>query len=342
MLLDNDAFGVARLTKLVNDIKFAPSRIEELKLFETDFIDTATVGIDLEGGGQIKLVPPTPRGGPGTILAAKKPDALVVLNVPHFEINDSILATEVQDKRQAGTEAELQTVAMAIAKKLKTARQSLSMTEEHARMGALKGVVSYADGSELDLFSTLGVTPAAPVFFDFAGNYERDGALRRICAGIVRRGTDALGGLPNKGFHAFCGDDFFDDLLTSHEVRATYAGWSESRILREGYVDSGRGSFGVFEFGGIVFENYRGTAGTTGFIGSDDCHIFPVGVPGLFTSTYAPADYVDTVNTIAERVYARQTPWRNAKGVSLDTQMNALQLCTRPQVLVTAHRGAAE
>lgn len=159
-----------------------------------------------------------------------------------------------------------------------------------------------------------------------------------------QRITDLLGGVSMTGLHAFVGDDFFDDLLTHPEVRETYKGMNEAKILRDGYVGPNRSSaysFGIFEFGGIVFENYRGAVGTTSFIGSDECHIFPVGVSGLFQTRYAPADYMETVNTIGKRLYTKQTPWPNDKGTALDVQMNALSYATRPKVLIGGVRGTA-
>jgi hypothetical protein len=151
--------------------------------------------------------------------------------------------------------------------------------------------------------------------------------------------SDILGGVPFTGIHSFVGDDFFDDLLSHPEVRETFKGWSEAQILREGYIGPNRSSYGIFEFGGIVWENYRGgiIEGKT-FIESDKANFFPTGVPGLFKTAFAPADYIDTVNTIGQRLYTKQYRMQNDKGINLDTQMNALQYCTRPKVLLRGKR----
>ena len=52
-----------------------------------------------------------------------------------------------------------------IAEKWIDMTRSMAATEEFSRMGAVKGVVTYADGSELDLFTEFGVTPEAEVDF---------------------------------------------------------------------------------------------------------------------------------------------------------------------------------
>ena len=96
------------------------------------------------------------------------------------------------------------------------------------------------------------------------------------------------------------------------------------------------GVYGSFEFGGITWANYRG--GQNVGIDTDKCHLFPMGVPGLFRTVYGPADYIETVNTPGQRLYGKQWEMQNGKGVNLEFQMNALHYCTRPRVLIPAKR----
>jgi hypothetical protein len=58
------------------------------------------------------------------------------------------------------------------------------------------------------------------------------------------------------------------------------------------------------------------------------------GVPDLFITRFAPADYVETVNTIGLPRYAKQIPMRNGKGIELEVQTNPINLCTQPGVLL--------
>ena len=48
----------------------------------------------------------------------------------------------------------------------------------------------------------------------------------------------------------------------------------------------------AFEYGGIVFEEYRGRVGTVDFTDASKAYFFPVGVPGLFRQYNAPADFL--------------------------------------------------
>jgi hypothetical protein len=335
-IFNSAAFSVTRLSQVVNELKFAPGRIGELGLFEGNSVDTTSIAVE-KNGDILSLVPPTPRGAPGTTVDKAKRD-LRSLIVPHFELNAAIYAEEVQNVRASGQEQALESVVQKVAQHQQQLVRSMAVTEEHARMGAVQGVVTYADSSTLNLFTEFSVTQETEIDFDLDNATPAEGVLRKKCAGIVRQVSDILGGVPFSGLHAFCGDNFFDDLLAHKEVRETFKGYNQAQILRDGYIGPNRSTYGIFEFGGIVFENYRGAVGSTSFINTDKCHIFPLGVPGLFRTVYAPADYEETVNTMGQRLYSRTWPMPNGKGRHIDVQMNALQYCSRPKALIKGKR----
>ncbi|MEW6016693.1 MAG: major capsid protein [Pseudomonadota bacterium] len=335
-IFNNDAFSVVNLTDALNDIAFVPGRLAEAGLFGVPTgITTATAAIERKGSTLV-LVPPTPRGAPGTTIADNKDRQLIDIRVPHFEINDAVMAEEVQGVRAFGSETELETVQGKIVEKGAVHSQSLAATTEYSQLGAVKGIVTYADGSQLNLYTTFDIPVPATVEFDPAAlkAAKDEGAFRKWCAAVVRSITDQLGGLPWSGkIRVLCGDNFFDYVLGLPEVRETYQGWNEAKILREGYIEPSGKSYGAFEFGGMVFENYRGQVGETKFVDPDLAHAYPEGVPGFFRTYHAPADYVETVNTRGVRLYAKQYPMPNGKGVNFDVQMNELNICTRPGAL---------
>lgn len=334
-IFNNDAFSVTNLTDVINELTFKPGRIGELGLFSAAGVDTTTIAIEKKGD-LLTIVPPTPRGGPGTTIGKEKRD-LRSLIIPHFEINDAVYAEEVQNVRAFGEQRALESVATKVGQRQQTHSINFSVTEEVARLGAVQGVVTYQDGSTLNLFSEFGVAQLPSINFALAT--AADGELREKCSKVVRSISDVLGGVPFTGIHAFCGDDFFDALLKNPEVRETYQGWNAAQILREGYLGPNRSTYGIFEFGGIVFENYRGAKNAASEVAANGVSLFPTGVPGLFKTAYAPADYIETVNTIGQRLYTKQYKMANDKGVHLDTQMNALQYCTRPKTLLKGTLG---
>jgi Phage major capsid protein E len=337
-------FSVVNLTDGINKLAFVPSRTGEMGLFKPSGVTTLSIAIEQKENVLI-LVPPTPRGGPGTTVE-KKRRSMLDIRVPHFEIDDTIMADEVQGVRafvpgmvgDTSLAAQIETVEEKVYERGADHSQSMEATSEYSRIGAIKGLVTYADGSTLDLFKTFNVQQQAEINFDLDNVNAADGALRKRCAGVIRQMGNELGAVPFTGAWAFCGDNYFDDLLGNKEVRDTFKNWTQAQILRDGYVGPNRSSWGMFEFGGIVWENYRGTVNGTDYVNTDKCHLFPIGAPGVFRTYWAPADYNETVNTIGRRLYAKLIPMRNDKGVEYEVQMNELNICTRPRTLIQGKR----
>lgn len=334
-VFSQDAFSVISLTDAINKPKFQPGRVGQLGLFRESGVSTTTIMVE-ERDGVLSLIPPTPRGAPGTTLDKAKRKGIPVA-VPHFQVDDAVMAEEVQGVRAFGSETAVEMVMDKVADRMLTHRSSLEVTKEYARVGAVIGVITYSDSSTLDIFNLFGVSQDAEIDFDLDNANPADGVLRKKCASVIRAVSKNLDGVPFSGLHALCGDAFFDDLLAHKEVRATFLNNPAAAQLRAAYVANGQ-SYGMFDFGGITWENYRGYVGATDFVNTDKCHIFPTGVPNLFCTYNAPADYMETVNTVGRPFYAKQFPMPNDKGVNLEVQMNSLQLCTRPKALIKGKR----
>ncbi|UEQ13635.1 major capsid protein [Xanthomonas phaseoli] len=334
----SDAFSVISLTDAINNVPFIPGRAGQVAGWEEEGVPTTSILVE-EDGGELRLVDPTPRGGPGQTFAPEKRKARSLV-VPHYQVDDFIAADSVQNIRAFGQANQLESVQERVTARLRQHVQwKLDPTLEFQRVGAIKGLIVNAGGTVLyDLFNEFGVAQEAEVDFDLDNANPGSGALRRKVAGVVRKIADGLGGVPVGAIHAFCGDAFFDDLLSHPEVRESYTGTPMAQVLREGYVTPAGTVYGVFEFGGIIWENYRGKVGNTAFVDPDKCHIFPIGTPGLWRTVYAPADYEETVNTIGLPRYAKQYPTPNGKGRALEAQMNALSYCTRPKTLIKGKR----
>jgi hypothetical protein len=336
-IFKSDPFTVFSLTDAINQVPFVPGHVGRLGLFRARSVNTLSIGIE-EKNGILTLVAPTPRGGPGQTIDKSKRN-LRMLAVPHFQIDDAIMADEVQGVRAFGSETELETVMGKVDERMVQHSQSFDATEEYHRVGAIKGIVTYADGTTLNLFNAFDVTQENEIDFDLDNATPADGILRKKCAAVYRTIASNLDGVPFGGVRALCGDAFFDDLIAHKEVRETYLAQTEASDLRRGYVDSGQsGVFGTFVFGDIIWENYRGSVGGQAFVNTDKCHLFPTGAPGLFESVYAPADYIETVNTMGKRLYMNQFPMSNNKGIDIEVQSNALQYCKRPKTLMLGKR----
>lgn len=328
----SDAFGTVPLTLAINNLKFVPGYISSKGLFAESSISTTAFVIE-EKNNILSLVPPTPRGGVG-ITMDKTRRNLRMLLVPHFEINDAIMAEEVQGVRPFGQEDGTEVVMTKVAERMQLAGQSLEYTQEFSRVGAIKGVITYSNGTKLDLFNEYGIPVPSNIDMNLDST-ANDGSLRLKCATIMRTMGANLDGQPFSGVEAICGDQFFDALIKNAEVRATYVAAMQGAELRTQYISVGQ-TWGSFIFGGIEWTNYRGYALGAPMVEPTMAYLYPLGVPNLFSTVFSPADYIETVNTMGKPRYVKQYTMQNDKGIHMDVQMNTLNICTRPLALMRA------
>ncbi|HEY8948454.1 MAG TPA: major capsid protein [Rhizomicrobium sp.] len=337
-IFNTEPFKVVQLADAINKLEFVPGRIAEGGIFDSDGVNTVDIAIE-EKTQMITLIPRTPRGAPGTTVGRTN-RTLRKLGIPHHQVDDAIWADAVQGCRDFGTEEGVMDFMALVNERAGEHSQNFAVTEEYSQLGAIKGTIAYADGGTLNLFTEFNVNQLAEIDFDLDNANPADGVLRKKCAGVIRSIAAEAKGLPWSGTaRAFCGDNFFDDLLAHKEVRDTFKNWPEAQILREGYIEPNGKSYGAFEFGGIVWENYRGAVGNTPMVDTDKCHIFPIAAPGIFFRTrYAPADYIETVNKKGQRLYVKGMTMRNDKGYDLEIQTNPIHYCRLPRVLIQGKR----
>lgn len=332
-IFSNSAFSLTSLTDAINKVPFVPGRLGQLGIFDESGVSTTSVMIE-EREGSLSLIETSPRGAPATQNLHNKRKARSLV-VPHIALEDTVLADEVQNVRAFGTENALEGVQNVVNLRLAEMARKHDATLEHLRIGAIKGQVLDADGTSVlyDLFGEFGVTQHTEIDFDLDNATPAKGAVRKKCHDVVRKVEDELGAAPYTYVHAFCSATFFDDLVSHPEVEEAYRRYQESAFLRAGLVRKS------FEYAGITFEEYRGKVGSVDFIADGKAHFFPVGVPGLFRQYNAPADFVETANTIGLPRYAKQAVDQEfGRWVKLHTQSNPLPICTRPKVLIKAKR----
>ncbi len=339
-------FSYEELTVRLLKVPFMPGAVGRLGLFTPKPQYTTTVNIEVQGE-RLALVPDMPRGAPPT------PDVqdrafVVAFKVPHFPIRDTLFADAVQDMRGPGR-LDLATYQGALDEHIASIGRRLDVTLEHLRLGAAKGIVITAvdrvTGAPLrsiDLFEHFGVTPQDAVEWPIinAGligqeNPAWSGQLTMLINDVARRMADELPGGVLFGIHGFCGAQFFDAVTQHPERRAAY-------IALDAAPTTGPILGQRVTFRNITFEEYRGRVGSVPFVAADECHFVPVGVPDLFCEIFSPADYVDTVNTIALPRYLKQEVMPFGKGTQLEGQQNVLPLCTIPRCLFTAKAVAYE
>ncbi|KAB0269060.1 major capsid protein [Microvirga brassicacearum] len=339
-IFNDDAFSVTSMSDAMREIKYVPGYVGKLGLFRATPIDTLNIAIEKAADGQYSIVPASPRGAPGDTVG-KNRRTMRMLRVPHFQRDDAIYADEVQGVRAFGTEKAVETLQGKIAMRAAEHSQSFALTEEYHRLSVItSGTLLDADGTVLyNYFTEMGESQPAEVDWDLDNASPAEGVLRQKSADLMRAMGTALGGLPFNGILALTGDQFYDKLIQHKEIRDTYKGFEGVQALRSGFLEASNagansGVWGEFDALNIRWVNYRGGLGVS--IAPTEAKFIPLGVPGLFRTVYAPADYEETVNQPGQRLYAKQWSMPNGKGRNLEFQTNSLHYVTRPRVLMRA------
>lgn len=334
-IFNDDAFSLVSLTSMINNIDYVPGRAGQLAFVGVGQ-GVATLSVAIESKSEtLSLISTSPRGAPAP---QEKQDKGTLRNVsiPQIKLEDTIGAHQIMGVRQLGSADVLRGAQSVVQTQMTKMTRRHDLTLEHLRLGALKGIVLDADGTtELaNLFTLFGISAPADVSFALTTSTTD---VRGKCAAIIRsmkRGIKLAWPSTAKVW-GFAGDAFFDALINHDNVKAAYQNWNAAAAaLGNSFVHD------VFPFGGITFENYQGTDdNSTVAVGVDECRFFVTGVPGLYEEYYAPADFMETVQTLGLPRYAKIAPdGKFNRSVELHTQQNPLPLCLRPQTLIKGTR----
>ena len=328
---ETDAFNMVSLTRAINILPNKYGRVMELNLMPGKGVTTRSIIVE-ERNGVLALLPTMPPGSPGTVgkAAKRKVRSFAIPHIPH---EDAILPEAYQGVRAFGSENELVSIIQLVNDRLQAMRDKHDITLEWLRMGALKGIILDSDGSTLyNLYTEFEITQKQVDFdCETAGTEQMP-----KCLEVVRHIEDNLKGEVMTGIRGLCSPEFFEKFVTHPLVTKYFLNWQAAASL------SGQDPRKGFNFGGITFEEYRGQAtdmnGTVRkFLTAQHAQFFPVGTTSTFETLFAPADFVETANTLGIELYAKQEPRKFGRGVDLHTQSNPLPICYRPGVLVDGY-----
>jgi len=335
----NPMWTVSELSLALNRVPYVPGLIGRLGLFREMRLATTSTMVEVQGF-RLALVPEIPRGAPPPQDVHDRATATSIA-IPHFAIRDTLVADAIQNVRAFGGTG-LEGIQSVINQRMASMSQKLDVTLEFLRLGAVRGkVITAVDritGApivERDIFKLFDLPPNPVIEWPIigAGRIGQEAAvwggdLTGMVNALVRTVADQLPGGMLTRLHGICGWKFFDAFMAHPEIRAAYIAIENGPLLRDQLGTS-------FSFRGITIEEYRGRVGMVQFVAPDECHIFPVGVPDLFIEAYAPADYLETVNTIALPRYAKSEVMDWDKGVMMEAQMNVFPFCSLPGCLMT-------
>jgi hypothetical protein len=337
-IFKQDAFKLQSMLQAIDAVDYRPQRLGDMGIFTPNPVRTEVVSIE-KRAGTLALIQTSPRGAPLGQRNTEKRDIRDFRTVRIAE-SDRIMASELASIRAFGTESELMQVQAEVARRLMGPvglESKVELTLENMRLGAIHGVVKDADGSTIyDWFDELGVTQATEIDFDLDNASPASGAVRKKCSEVVRAMMKAAKGVwtPATRVHALCGDAFWDDLTAHSEVRQTYLNTQEASDLRNG------NAYEIFNYGGITWENYRGTDdGSTVAVHTDKARFFPVNAPGAFLEVFSPGEQFAHIGQLGQRLYPLIVPDRDRDMYAdIESYSYPLHVCTRPLMLQRAKR----
>jgi hypothetical protein len=154
------------------------------------------------------------------------------------------------------------------------------------------------------------------------------------CREVLRDIEAELKGEMMTGVLALVSPGFFDKLIGHAKVEEAFKYYSTNgpQPLRE---DMGR----RFRFSGIMFEEYSapvtlstGTMET--LIPPNEGIAFPLGTMDTFVTYGAPANLIETVNTVGLPIYARQLARQDGSAIDIKTEGSPLPVNKRPRLAV--------
>lgn len=314
-----DAFRLETLTAAMNNLKYRPSRIAQLGLFDENGISTIDAAIE-ERDGVLELVDVAPRGGPGKPIG-DTPRKIHTFRVPHLPEVSAVMADEVQGVRAFGSDNQAEVLETRINDRLQTMRNNIDYTIEAHRLAAIQGNFYNSNGVLTSLFTTFGVTQQNLAYVLGTATTK----VRQKIMDTLEMIETALDGVPFTGVRVLCGKTFWKEFIEHPVVKETYLNTQMAASLR------GDPRMEV-DFGGFMWERYRGTSAVK--VADAEAYAVPEGVPGLFITRFAPANYNETVNTIGLPYYAKGEPMKMGKGWEMEAQSNPVNLCTRPHSVI--------
>jgi len=212
-------------------------------------------------------------------------------------------------------------------RKLTLMRNKHAQTREYMEVNALRGIAKDGAGVTLyNYFTEFGITQTS---IDFLLGTTGTKVQQKVRT-VIRDLETNLKGEAMTSVHALVSPEFFDKLIGHSATKTAYQYYSATgaQPLRE---DVRRN----FPFAGILFEEYPAVFTLSGgtverAIPAGEGIAFPMGTMDTVTTYGAPANMIETANTIGLPLYARQLVRERGDGIDLLTEASILPVNKRP------------
>ena len=327
--MDEFDFNVTELSAAISNLPTRIGNPSDAELFRNIPGTTNVFSMEFYEESGI-LVPTTEWGGVAPKNSSGKRTAKS-WTIPHMPLEDVVKAADVIGVRAFGSTAA-ETVQGKVLDKLQAMKNKIDATLAYRRSKAKQGIIVDADGSTiLNYFTEFGLSQQV-VYFDL-GTATTNIAAK--CQDVIDQIEDGLGQEVYSSIEVEVDRAFYDALTAHKNVREVFLGWSaaESKL--------GRSNTSGFEFGGLKFIVNRQKVGATPLVAASTGHAYPRGTQDVFLNGLAPADFNETVNTLALPYYAKQAGKQFDRGFDLHVQSNQLPIVAKPKALVKVSAAAS-
>ncbi len=327
--MDELDFNVTELSAAISNLPTRIGNPSDAELFRNIPGTTNVFSMEFYEESGI-LVPTTEWGGEAPKNSSGKRTAKS-WTIPHMPLEDVVKASDVIGVRAFGS-TTAETVQGKVLDKLQAMKNKIDATLAYRRSKAKQGVIVDADGSTiLSYFTEFGIAEQV-VYFDL-GTATTNIAAK--CQDVIDQIEDGLGQEVYSSIEVEVDRAFYDALTAHKNVREVFLGWSaaESKL--------GRSNTSGFEFGGLKFIVNRQKVGATPLVAASTGHAYPRGTQDVFLNGLAPADFNETVNTLALPYYAKQAGKQFDRGFDLHVQSNQLPIVAKPKALVKVSAAAS-
>jgi len=326
---DAGGYTLADMTAAINILPNVYTRLADLGVFRFEGVTQRSVLIE-QSEGILNLLPTVPLGGPATV-ANRDVRSTRSFTIPWIPHDDVITPRDVQGIRGFGAADAADPLVTVMERKLMRMRAKHAQTREYMEINALRGIVKDGAGAPLyDYYEEFGLQQISVDFqLGTAGTN-----VQAKCREVLRNVETELKGETMTGVLAMVSPSFFDKFITHPKVEESYKYFSATgaQPLRE---DVRR----RFPFAGLIFEEYNATVtlatgGTETLLPANEGVAFPLGTIDTFVTYGAPANLIETVNTMGLPIYARQIGRQDGSAIDVKTEASPLPVNKRPRLAV--------
>jgi hypothetical protein len=326
---DAGGYSLAELTQAINILPNLYTRLGQIGLFRFEGVSQRSVIIE-QYEGVLNLLPSVPLGGPATV-GTREGRSMRSFALPWIPHDDVILPADIQGQPALGVFDGADPLVEVMNRKLTLMRRKHAQTREYMEMNALRGIVKDGAGTTLyNYFTEFGLSQQSVDFVLGTAGTQVQAKIREV----LRKIEVELKGETMSGVLALVSPEFFDKLIGNTSVEDAYKYFSSTgaQPLRE---DTRR----RFPFAGIVFEEYNATVtlstgSTETLVPAGEGIAFPMGTLDTFVTYGAPANLIETVNTIGLPMYARQLARPDGSAIEVKTEASILPVTKRPRLAV--------